>query len=90
MPVEPGAFPRAGDTSAREASSPGLKPAAPLGDHASRSAEAPRQLAELAVLRYLRRTRTARVGESADDRGRLSQAIYVRKAEHVLLFRASN
>lgn len=32
----------------------------------------------------LRRTRTARVAESADGRGLLSQAIYVRKAEHVL------
>lgn len=39
---------------------------------------------QVADLSYLRRTRTARVAGSADGRGLLSQAIYVRKAEHVL------
>lgn len=38
----------------------------------------------VADLSYLRRTRTARVAESADGRGLLPQAIYVRKTEHVL------
>lgn len=38
----------------------------------------------VADLSYLRRTRTARVAGSADGRGLLPQAIYVRKAEHVL------
>jgi len=38
----------------------------------------------VADLSYLRRTRTARVAESADGHGLLPQAIYVRKAEHVL------